>query len=42
MFEERVREYIDAVHAAGGQVYMDGANMNAQVCRLLVWLRTHS
>jgi glycine dehydrogenase len=35
VFEEGVREACDHVHAAGGQVYMDGANMNAQVglCR---------
>ncbi|HEY0007535.1 MAG TPA: aminomethyl-transferring glycine dehydrogenase [Tepidisphaeraceae bacterium] len=31
VFEEGVREACDIVHAAGGQVYMDGANMNAQV-----------
>ena len=31
VFEDRVRELCDAVHAAGGLVYMDGANMNAQV-----------
>lgn len=31
VFEEHVVEAIDMVHAAGGQVYMDGANMNAQV-----------
>ena len=31
VFEESVRAVCDAVHAAGGQVYMDGANMNAQV-----------
>ncbi|WP_295935801.1 aminomethyl-transferring glycine dehydrogenase [uncultured Alistipes sp.] len=31
VFESRIREIIDAVHDAGGQVYMDGANMNAQV-----------
>ncbi|MGA0369139.1 MAG: aminomethyl-transferring glycine dehydrogenase, partial [Kiritimatiellia bacterium] len=31
VFEEGVREICAAVHAAGGQVYMDGANMNAQV-----------
>ena len=29
--ESRIREIVDAVHDAGGQVYMDGANMNAQV-----------
>src|SRR5438132_6002319 len=30
-----IREICDIVHAHGGQVYMDGANMNAQVglCR---------
>jgi glycine dehydrogenase len=35
VFEEGIREICDIVHAAGGQVYMDGANMNAQVglCR---------
>ncbi|MFA6028371.1 MAG: aminomethyl-transferring glycine dehydrogenase [Elusimicrobiota bacterium] len=35
VFEEDIREICEAVHAAGGQVYMDGANMNAQVglCR---------
>jgi glycine dehydrogenase len=31
VFEEHIREIIDAVHEHGGQVYMDGANMNAQV-----------
>ena len=31
VFEERIAEMCDLVHAAGGQVYMDGANMNAQV-----------
>ena len=31
VFEEHIREVIDAVHKYGGQVYMDGANMNAQV-----------
>ncbi|WP_188900086.1 aminomethyl-transferring glycine dehydrogenase [Caldovatus sediminis] len=31
VFEERIREICDLVHAHGGQVYMDGANMNAQV-----------
>jgi glycine dehydrogenase len=35
VFEEQIRGICDAVHAAGGQVYMDGANLNAQVglCR---------
>ena len=31
VFEEGIIEIIDMVHEAGGQVYMDGANMNAQV-----------
>lgn len=31
VFESRIREIVDAVHDAGGEVYMDGANMNAQV-----------
>ncbi|RKP15148.1 glycine cleavage system P-protein-domain-containing protein [Piptocephalis cylindrospora] len=35
VFEDSIREVCDRVHAAGGQVYMDGANMNAQlgICR---------
>ncbi len=35
VFEPGVRRICDIVHANGGQVYMDGANMNAQVglCR---------
>ena len=32
VFEEEVKTIIDTVHSYGGQVYMDGANMNAQVC----------
>jgi glycine dehydrogenase len=31
VFEEAVTEICDIVHAAGGQVYLDGANMNAMV-----------
>jgi glycine dehydrogenase len=31
VFEEGIRDICAAVHEAGGQVYMDGANMNAQV-----------
>lgn len=31
IYEETVKEIIDIVHQHGGQVYMDGANMNAQV-----------
>jgi glycine dehydrogenase len=30
VFESRIAEIIDIVHSCGGQVYMDGANMNAQ------------
>merc|ERR1712048_907374 len=30
-FEDGIIEMTDAVHANGGQVYMDGANMNAQL-----------
>src|SRR5437867_1340677 len=35
IFEESIRQVCEIVHAHGGQVYMDGANMNAQVglCR---------
>jgi glycine dehydrogenase len=35
VFEEDIRAICEAVHQHGGQVYMDGANMNAQVglCR---------
>jgi glycine dehydrogenase len=35
VFEEAIREICQIVHAHGGQVYMDGANLNAQVglCR---------
>ncbi|PYJ50512.1 MAG: glycine dehydrogenase (aminomethyl-transferring) [Verrucomicrobia bacterium] len=35
VFEPTIREICDIVHTHGGQVYMDGANMNAQVglCR---------
>ena len=31
VFEVQIRDICRAVHEAGGQVYMDGANMNAQV-----------
>ncbi|HBG70241.1 MAG: glycine dehydrogenase (aminomethyl-transferring) [Bacteroidetes bacterium GWF2_43_63] len=31
IFEEAVIEIMDIIHSHGGQVYMDGANMNAQV-----------
>jgi len=35
VFEASIREVCDIIHANGGQVYMDGANLNAQVglCR---------
>jgi glycine dehydrogenase len=35
VFEEAIREICAIVHSSGGQVYMDGANLNAQVglCR---------
>ena len=29
LFEDRIREIAEIVHAAGAQLYMDGANMNA-------------
>lgn len=31
VFESRIREIVDIIHENGGLVYMDGANMNAQV-----------
>jgi glycine dehydrogenase len=31
VYEEGIREITAIIHAQGGQVYMDGANMNAQV-----------
>jgi glycine dehydrogenase len=35
VFEESIKQICDIIHAHGGQVYMDGANLNAQVglCR---------
>ncbi len=35
VFEEAIKDICDVIHYYGGQVYMDGANMNAQVglCR---------
>ena len=32
VFEPTIREICDIVHEFGGQVYLDGANLNAQVC----------
>ena len=31
VFEEHIRDICDVVHSHGGQVYLDGANLNAQV-----------
>ncbi|HEX8029524.1 MAG TPA: aminomethyl-transferring glycine dehydrogenase [Vicinamibacterales bacterium] len=31
VFEDAIRDICDTIHQHGGQVYMDGANMNAQV-----------
>ena len=31
VYEESIKEICERVHEAGGQVYLDGANMNAQV-----------
>lgn len=31
IFEAKVREIVDIIHENGGKVYMDGANMNAQI-----------
>jgi len=31
VFEEGIKEICEVIHAAGGQVYMDGANLNAMV-----------
>jgi len=35
VFESTIKEICEIIHASGGQVYMDGANLNAQVglCR---------
>ena len=32
VFEEGVKEHCNIIHEAGGQVYLDGANLNAQIC----------
>ena len=31
VFEESISEICEKIHSAGGQVYMDGANLNAMV-----------
>lgn len=35
VFEENVSDVCELIHQNGGQVYLDGANMNAQVYSLL-------
>jgi len=35
VFEEEIGDVCDLIHKHGGQVYLDGANMNAQVQHLL-------
>ena len=42
VFEEAIKEICDTVHGHGGQVYMDGANMNAQVATLIHSYTIHS
>ena len=32
VYEEGIDEMCNIIHECGGQVYMDAANMNAQVC----------
>ena len=34
VYEEGIDEMCNVIHEHGGQVYMDGANMNAQVHRV--------
>lgn len=34
VFEEQIRDVCDLIHENGGQVYLDGANMNAQVSNM--------
>lgn len=31
VYEESIMDIVKLIHGHGGQVYMDGANMNAQV-----------
>ena len=31
VFEAKIKDITSLIHQCGGQVYMDGANMNAQV-----------
>lgn len=36
VFEERAADVCALVHKHGGQVYLDGANMNAQVSNIII------
>lgn len=38
VFESKIKEIVDIVHSNGGQVYLDGANMNAQVIIIFIQL----
>lgn len=38
VFEENIGDVCDLIHQHGGQVYLDGANMNAQVGNVRKWL----
>ena len=38
VFEENIGDVCDLIHLHGGQVYLDGANMNAQVGNVRKWL----
>lgn len=38
VYEEGIDEICKIIHDNGGQVYMDGANMNAQVCTSLYFI----
>jgi glycine dehydrogenase len=40
VFDNEIQELCQIIHDNGGQVYMDGANMNAQA-RICCLLRTH-
>ena len=36
VFDREIREILEMIHDKGGQVYLDGANMNAQVLTGLI------
>lgn len=42
MYEEGIDEICKIIHDNGGQVYMDGANMNAQVIISYQLLNSHA